>query len=451
MKNVGRYKISGRLGRGGMSTVYKAHAPITGRSVALKILLPRDEIFVDLVGEKKLREIFLEEALIMGEINHDHVAKIIDCDTTEDGSPFIVLEYFTHSLGALIGEAYQVEKPSRIISINKSFQYIEQSLKGLERLHFAGIIHRDIKPYNLMITNDDRVKIIDFGLSRVRGEEKMAIPGMQVGSPYYAAPEQEQDPKKADERADLFSVGIMAYRMVTGSLPMQLINPNLPSSLNEDLNNDWDDFLLKSINPDPTKRYSSAQEMRMELQDIHALWLRKSKSNFTFLAQDQASPSLESKPLRTKPTFVRYKTLKQQYHLDPLMRPQTSSPHRFEIQDKLILRCIDTKRLWQRQGAGFPVTWDKAWEYIEYLNKRKWQGKNTWRLPTIDELNSLLKPQNLLRDFGYESYFSQDIHWIWSSDTCTKKKAWSIDVVESYFQQLDKDGMASVCAVCNLS
>ncbi len=203
----------GRLGRGSMSTVYKAKAPITGRLVALKILQPRNEIFVDLVGEARLKEMFIEEAKIMGTLSHDHVAKIIDCDEYE-GQPFIVLEYFAHSIGAFIGESYRVEAPSRIISAAKTRSYLVQALKGLERLHFAGIIHRDIKPFNLMLTSDDRIKIIDFGLSRVRGEEKMAIPGMQVGSPYYAAPEQAKDPKQADGRADLFSLGIMGYQDV---------------------------------------------------------------------------------------------------------------------------------------------------------------------------------------------------------------------------------------------
>lgn len=449
MKKIGRYNIQGRLGRGGMSTVYKAQAPITGRTVALKILLPRDEIFVELVGEERLREIFLEEARIMGEISHDHVAKIVDCDE-DNGAPFIVLEYFAHSIGSLIGEAYQVEKPSRIISINKTYQYIRQSLQGLERLHFAGIIHRDIKPYNLMITNDDRIKIIDFGLSRVRGEEKMAIPGMNVGSPYYAAPEQEIDPKKADERADLFSVGIMAYRMVTG----QLINGRSkkiipPSTLNADLTPDWDDFLLKSISPRAEHRFASAHEMRLQLETLFQGWARQSKVSCKFIAQDQAGPVITPTTLRTDHSFLRYREMKEQFNLDSLMRPNFYPPHRFEFKDSHLLKCIDTGLLWQREGAGFTLTWQKAHEYIEYLNLKKWQSRDNWRLPTVDELSTLLRPPTLLRDFCLSSYFKEDIHWIWSCDTCTKKKAWMVDIVESYFQELDKDGMASVCAVCS--
>ena len=159
VKKIGKYVIQERLGRGGMSAVYKARAPINDRIVALKILLPRDPIFVDLVGEERLREIFIEEARIMGQINNEHVAKIIDYDADSD-VPFIVLEYFPHSLGSFIGDSTRV-KTSRVISINMTYQYIRQTLRGLESLHFAGIIHRDIKPHNLMITNDDQIKIID--------------------------------------------------------------------------------------------------------------------------------------------------------------------------------------------------------------------------------------------------------------------------------------------------
>ncbi len=447
MNKVGRYTIEGRLGRGGMSTVYKAKAPVTGRTVALKILLPRDDIFEELVGKERLRQIFIEEAKIMGEITHDHVAKIIDAD--ENGSsPFIVLEYFAHSLGSLIGETYQLEKPSRIISVNKTYEYIKQSLKGLERLHFAGIIHRDIKPFNLMITNDDRVKIIDFGLSRVRGEEKMAIPGMQVGSPYYAAPEQEKNPQMTDERADLFSVGIMAYRMVTGQLVSHKHNRiPPPSDFNAELDHAWDSFLLKSIHKTPGERFANAQEMRIELEHVHATWAHQSKMQCNFNAMDQAGPDLANIRNRAVPQFLRHRDLKKNLNLDTLMRPRSFTPHRFEFTSKVLLHCLDAGLLWQRRGAEFPVTWQQAQDYVEYLCSNNWQGHSTWRLPTIEELFSLLRPPTLVRDFCYESYFAKDIHWIWSCDTSTKQKAWTVDIQESYIEELDKDGMASVCAV----
>lgn len=451
MKKIGRYTLTGRLGRGGMSTVYKARAPVTARTVALKILKPRDDIFIDLVGERRLQEIFVEEARIMGEITHDHIAKIIDCDESH-GAPFIILEYFAHSVGALIGEAYVLEKPSRIISVNKAYSYIRQTLLGLERLHFAGIVHRDLKPYNLMITNDDRIKIIDFGLSRVRGEEKMAIPGMQVGSPYYAAPEQERNPRNADERADLYSVGIMAYRLITGLLVSHRqddIAP--PSSLNSDVTEAWDVFLLKSIHRDADKRFDSAQQMRLRLEELHAGWKHQSKKSCTFIASDQAGPAVAAITLRSAPAIIRIRELRKSLKLDSLMRPKAYVPHRFQYKTPLLLECLDSGLLWQRKAAGFMLTWSQAHDYISYLNDRGWQGSACWRLPTTEELHTLLRPPTRERDFCFDSYFAEEIHWIWSCDTCSRNTAWTVDIKESFFQELDKDGMASVCAVTSLA
>ncbi len=302
MRKIGKYLIQERLGRGGMGAVYKALAPITDRVVALKILLPRDDIFVDLVGEDKLREIFIEEARVMGKIDHEHVAKIIDCDGSAD-VPYIVLEYFARSLGSLINDSTRI-KFSRAISIDMAYNYIHQTLRGLERLHFAGIIHRDIKPHNLMITNDDQIKIIDFGLCKERGEDKMVIPGMQVGSPYYAAPEQEQDPRMADERSDLFSVGVIAYRLLTGRLVnhRDQSTPS-PSTFNTCLNGDWDKILLKSIQVKAEHRFQSAYEMREHLEKIYADWIRQSKEDSSTAANRKTEYQLEKRTLRTNPEF----------------------------------------------------------------------------------------------------------------------------------------------------
>jgi serine/threonine-protein kinase len=267
MRKIGEYLILEQLGRGGMGVVYKALEPNTNRVVALKILLPRDDIFVDLVGENRLREIFIEEARIMREIDHENIAKIIDCDGEAD-IPFIVLEYFPHSLGALIRDSTRA-KSTRLLSLDMTYHYIRQTLLGLEILHSVGIIHRDIKPHNLMITNEGRIKMIDFGLCKVRGNDKMIIPGMQVGSPYYTAPEQELNPLKADERSDLFSVGVIAYRLLTGRLVNhrdQLVP--LPSRFNPGLSEVWEAFLLKSIRAKAEHRFQSACEMRQQLDEI---------------------------------------------------------------------------------------------------------------------------------------------------------------------------------------
>lgn len=448
MERVGRYEICGRLGRGGMSTVYKARAPITGRIVALKILRPRDDIFADLVGETRLGEIFLEEARIMGAISHEHVAKIIDCDEHE-GAPFIVLEYFSHSIGDLIGEAYRVELESREVSVKRTCSYLGQALKGLERLHFAGIIHRDIKPYNLMLTNDDRVKIIDFGLSRVRGEEKLAIPGMQVGSPYYAAPEQARAPEKADARADLYSIGILMYRMLTG----RLVDPRrerveAASSLNGELDGEWDAFLAKALAVDPEQRFRDALAMRMALEQLFWGWKSISEKSCPLSqSQKQQENGLAVPPVRSTPARIMYKDMRGELALDELFRPTRFFQHQLEILSPLLLRDPLTGLCWQRSGTGFTLNWQEAKEYVDYLNGTSFEGRSGWRLPTTAELVTVLRSPTAQRDFCIDPHFEPAVHWLWSSDHCTKKAAWMADIVECHIGRLDMDGIASVCAV----
>jgi serine/threonine-protein kinase len=423
-----------------MSTVYKALAPVTNRLVALKILQPRNEIFADLIGVDKLRDMFVEEARVMGSISHDHIAKVLDCDFHEE-QPFIVLEYFAHSIGAFIGEAYRIEDRSRTISVAKTKSYLIQALKGLERLHFSGIVHRDIKPFNLMLTSDDRVKIIDFGLSRVRGEEITQIPGMQIGTPYYAAPEQRRNPQAADGRADLYSLGVLAYRMLTGWLLDDGVR-SLAERLSADLDPEWEACLGRSLAADPDERYQTAQEMRLAVERLPV-----PNGKVRVFASRQSEKSLSSLSLRVRPTRIMYRDIRDLLGLDSLFRPNSYHAQDFGVVEPLVAFDRSTNLLWQRRGAGFQLNWKQAWSYINHLNDSGWQGRNTWRLPTVEELFSILAPP--LHEITCSSWplFDSTIHWLWSADHCNKKQAWMVDVVESYFERLDLDGAASVCAV----
>lgn len=442
MKKIGRYEIVGRLGRGAMSTVYKAKAPVTGRLVALKILQPRDDIFEALVGYDRLKEIFIEEGRIMGEVSHDHVAKVIDCDEHE-GQPFMVLEYFAHSIGTFIGEAYKVEEASRVISPGKTRQYLLQTLRGLERLHFAGIIHRDVKPYNLMITNDDRVKIIDFGLSRVRGEEKMLIAGMQVGSPYYAAPEQERKPEKADVRADLYSVGVLGYRMLTGKLHV-LSGDNLELAvLPEEVRGEWQDFFHKALAKKPEDRFDTALAMRYGLERLPV-----PEGNCCSDTLDSGYGTIPpGEKIRAEPQRVMLKDIREMLELDELFRPeQYHRPAFSEIGAETVFEK-NGALFWQKRGSGFTLNWQQAKSYVDELNRTRFAGRTGWRLPTVDEVNCILSPPLHYGGCSNWPLFEKEVHWLWTADHCNQKQAWAVDIVESFFQRLDRDGAASVCAV----
>jgi serine/threonine protein kinase len=271
LKTIGKYEIKGMLGRGGMGVVYKALMPVVKKIVALKILAPHPTT-LNLLGEEEVRRRFVAEAETMASIRHPNVLDVLDFDYA-GGRPFFTMEYYCRSLGSIIGETYRTESASRILSLDKALHYTRQILTGLSRLHRAGIVHRDIKPFNMLITEEDRLKIGDFGLSRLRSETSGPPSGLMFGSPFYAAPEQEKDPDRADARADLYPVGIILYRMLAGRLPEEDAPP--ASACHPDVDRSWDRLIEKAIQADPDKRFASADDMREELERLAAIWIEK--------------------------------------------------------------------------------------------------------------------------------------------------------------------------------
>lgn len=337
---IGRYEVCGLLGRGGMGAVYKVRQPVTGRIAALKLLRPADALadLSDPSDMDDLRRRFLHEAQVMAALDHPHVAAVWDVDVAPAGTlrlpsgddfcpppdawggegtgnaggvevtgdtrdtdpaapedcdaerdraarvarfgdlPFFVMEYYCLNLGLLIGESYRVEAPTRRLPLPRACRYAAQTLAALARMHHAGVVHRDVKPFNIMVTAEDDVKLIDFGLSRLRGETGALPRGVKVGSPYYAAPEQERDPDAADGRADLFAVGVMLFRMLTGVLPTdEAFGGRIPraSKRSADLDAAWDDFFARAMARDPGARFADARSMAEELDALVAAWRQR--------------------------------------------------------------------------------------------------------------------------------------------------------------------------------
>ncbi len=142
-----------------------------------------------------------------------------------------------------------------------------------------------------------------------------------------------------------------------------------------------------------------------------------------------------------------YKEIRDKLGLDELLRPRKYYQQDFMVINDQVAYEKNSNLHWQRHGAGFPLNWQQAKDYVAYLNSVKWQGCQNWRLPTLVEIMSVLNPPLHGVECSTWPLFDSSIHWLWSSDYCTKKDAWMADVVESYCCRLDKDGVCSTCAV----
>jgi serine/threonine-protein kinase len=148
-----------------------------------------------------------------------------------------------------------------------------------------------------------------------------------------------------------------------------------------------------------------------------------------------------------KPKRIMNRDTRESLGLDELMRPKNYQEPQLELLDAYHVRDLNTGLTWQTRGSEYTLDWAQAGDYVASLNRHKRLGRDDWRLPTVEELLTILRPPTVIRDFCLHSAFAGGIHWLWSSDWCTKKQAWMVDIVECFFERLDKDGAASVCAV----
>ncbi len=446
MKTIGKYEIRGLLGRGGMARIYKVRIPVIGKIAALKTLSPHPHLR-NLLGDARIRESFVSEAETLARLRHPHIVEIWNFGKTGDGRLHYLMDYYFNNLGVMMGESYRPDSPSRIISLDKAIDYTRQILDGLACLHYHGIVHRDIKPYNILLTVYDSVKICDFGLSKLRGETFKAPDNLKVGSPWYAAPEQETDPDGVDVSADLYSVGVMFYRMLTGALPAD--HPERPSRFNPDLDWQWDGFLLKSIAPTPRQRFSAAGAMMGELDRLAREWNRRKE---TVCRVYPVKSEAETRPPervhhRHFPIKARPKAAVEVFGVDELWRPEVWVENDFHDNGDGSVTDNATGLTWQQSGTPYPVTWRDAHDYVDDLNGRRFAGRRDWRLPTIDELMSLLTETPHGEDYCLEPVFDRRQKQLWSCDRQSFIAAWFVSADMGFVWWQDFSAFCCVRAV----
>src|SRR6266705_881372 len=276
--NLGRYRIEEQIGAGGMGVVYRARDQRLDRDVALKVLPP------GILADEGSRNRFRKEALALSRMSHPNIAVVHDFDTQDD-TDFLVMEL----IPGMTLEEKLITSP---VAETEALKWVIQLLEGLTAAHEQGVIHCDIKPSNLRVTPDVRIKILDFGLAKLLKHADAVSVTMSItqdhgiaGTLAYMAPEQLRG-SPPDERTDNYAAGCVLYEITTGQRPFpektaplmidSILNkaPATPTSLKPALSPGLEYIILKSLDRDPGCRYQSAKEMVADLRRLSTSELR---------------------------------------------------------------------------------------------------------------------------------------------------------------------------------
>ncbi len=255
-ETISHYKILEKLGEGGMGVVYKARDTKLDRTVAIK-LLP-----AHMSADPEAKKRFVQEAKSASALDHPNICTIHEIDETEDGATFIVMAcYQGQTLRELINEGP--------LEIDKAVDIASQISSGLAKAHENGIVHRDIKPPNIILTTDGHVKILDFGIAKLESATRITREGSTLGTAGYMSPEQAKGGETGPE-TDVWATGVILYEMLTGSPPFRgdyepaviysILNeePQLITDERRDVPAPLEDLIEKTLKKDPAKRFATA-------------------------------------------------------------------------------------------------------------------------------------------------------------------------------------------------
>ena len=299
---LGKYKIVDKLGQGAMGEVFRAHDPVLGRDVAIKIT--SSKLSVDEGSTQR----FLREARAAAQLTHPNIVTIYDYGQEPGAGAYIVMELLEGN------DLRELIEKGRIKELDDKLMLMEQILDGLAFAHSKGLVHRDLKPGNIHVLPKGQVKIMDFGLAR--REEDAAATGVVMGTPYYMAPEQAQG-EPSNARSDIFSLGAMFYELLVGKRPFT--GPSIPAVLlavatkdpeplaqaAPQLPEELGPFLARALAKNPEGRYADAGQM---LEALHIVWagspLPDSGPHSSFVEVDETPASELGPRLSTRPDIA---------------------------------------------------------------------------------------------------------------------------------------------------
>ncbi len=242
------------LGRGGMGAVYKARQPRLDRIVALKILSPERK------GDPQFAERFQREARTLARLHHPNIVSIHDFGEVQ-GNFYLLMEFVD---GLTLRQLLQ----KRTLSPEEALVIVPKICEALQYAHQQGIVHRDIKPENILLDKQGRVKIADFGIAKIvgqAGQTGLTAEQQVIGTPHYMAPEQVERPQTVDHRADIYSLGVVLYEMLTGELPLGKF---APPSRKVQVDVRLDEVVLHALEKEPDRRYQQAQQVKTDVETI---------------------------------------------------------------------------------------------------------------------------------------------------------------------------------------
>src|SRR5215813_1901048 len=274
---IGHYEITGKLGEGGMGVVYKAWDQKLRRYVALKFLPPRQ------AGSAGQAARLRQEAHAISALNHPHIATIYDIDEVE-GQFFLTLEFLPG--GTLQSHLDHLKAAGKTLNLEQGIEYAVQIADALAHAHAHGVIHRDVKTGNMLLTESGSLKITDFGLAKLLAHEStMTEPGKVIGTPATMSPEQAEG-LEVDARSDIFSAGVVIFEMLNGELPFkgntpaallyQVVHTTPPplSQFRADIPIGLEQILRKALEKKPEDRYQTAAELAADLRTLQRNILR---------------------------------------------------------------------------------------------------------------------------------------------------------------------------------